>query len=154
MGPIKGSLREAFFSALFGGDEVRSGLREILGRSVKCGGLGITDPWLSVEHTYNTFKASSEVLVGSLLGGTNLNYVEYKDCVCILSLGDQKQRDYSEKEVLTRRKDVAYRTGLNCLRQAIENWVWLKAIPQLLNGMELSREEFQDNIFSLVILCP
>ena len=47
-----------------GGGEVRAGLREFLGHSLKRGGLGITDPRLAAEFIYNTYKAASEVLVG------------------------------------------------------------------------------------------
>ena len=42
---------------------------------MKRGGLGIPDPRLSEEHAYNTSKADIGVLVGSFLGGTNLNYI-------------------------------------------------------------------------------
>ena len=56
-------------------------LREILVHSVKRGDLGIMDPRLSEECAYNTSKATNEVLVGSLLGGTNLNYVANRGCV-------------------------------------------------------------------------
>ena len=39
------------------------------------------------------------------------------------------------------------RAGLSFLRWAMENGTWLTVITQSLNGTELSREEFQDNIF-------
>ena len=64
MGPTEDSPREALFSAIFGGEEVSANLREILGHSVKHGGLGITDPWISEGCAYTTPKAASEVLVG------------------------------------------------------------------------------------------
>ena len=51
---IKGALREAFFPALFGGEEVSTDLREILSHSVKPGVLGIPD--LLTEHACNTLK--------------------------------------------------------------------------------------------------
>ena len=44
MGTIEDAQREAFFPALFGGEEVSSNLREILGHSMKRGGLGIPYP--------------------------------------------------------------------------------------------------------------
>ena len=82
MGPIEDSLIEAFLPAFFGGGGgVSADLREIIGRCVKLRGLGIPDPGLSVEREYNTSKAPSEVLVGTLLGGTDLNYVAHKGCV-------------------------------------------------------------------------
>ena len=49
MGPIEESLREKFFPSLFGGEEIDTDFRKILGRVVKRGGLGIPDPRLSVE---------------------------------------------------------------------------------------------------------
>ena len=81
MVPIEDSLIEAFFTALFGGDEVSSDLREIQGHSMKRGGLRIPDPCLSVDRAYNTSNAASKYLVGSILGGTNLNYVAHNGCV-------------------------------------------------------------------------
>ena len=87
---IEDSIREAFLYALFGGEEFSANFREILGHSVKCGSLGIPDPRLSAERVQNAYKAASEVLVGSLLVGTDLNYVVYKGCVCRASADGRK----------------------------------------------------------------
>ena len=46
MGPIEEDLRDKFFPALFGGEEINSDFRKILGHIVKHGVLGITEPWL------------------------------------------------------------------------------------------------------------
>ena len=73
MGPIEEALREKFFPALFGGEEINANFRKILGYSVNHGGLGITYPPLSAESAYNTSKAASGELVDSLLGGSALN---------------------------------------------------------------------------------
>ena len=75
MGTIEDSLREAFYPALFGEEEVRPNLREILGHSAKHVGLGIPEPRLLSECAHNTSKSASEFLIGSLIGGTSLNYV-------------------------------------------------------------------------------
>ena len=48
--------------------------------------------------------------------------------------------------MLTRLKELADKVGLNCLRQATDNGTWLTTIPNFLNGTELSREEFKDNL--------
>ena len=58
----------------------------------------------------------------------------------------KKQREYSEKEVLTRRKDLAEGVVLNCIRQEIWNGAWTMAITQCVNNTEFSRELFQDSI--------
>ena len=40
MGPIEEALREKFFPALFGGEEINADFQKIVGYSVKHGGLG------------------------------------------------------------------------------------------------------------------
>ena len=65
------------------------------------------------ECAYNISKAASEVLLDSLLGGTNLNYIAHKGCVCRESADGQKKRDFWETQVLTRRKELADGEGLN-----------------------------------------
>ena len=44
IGPIEEALREKLSPLLFGGEDVNSDFRKILGHSVKHGGLGIPDP--------------------------------------------------------------------------------------------------------------
>ena len=73
MGPFEEALREKFFPALFGGEEINTNFWKILGRSVKYGGLGIPYPQLSAESAYNTSKVASGELIETLLGGSALN---------------------------------------------------------------------------------
>ena len=49
MGPIEEALREKFFPALFGKEEINADFRKILDHSSKHDGLGIPDPRLSTE---------------------------------------------------------------------------------------------------------
>ena len=78
MGPIEEALRENFFPALFGGEEINADFRKILGHSVNHGVLGIPDPRLSAKSAYNTSKAASRELVNYILGGSILNYVGHR----------------------------------------------------------------------------
>ena len=82
MGPIEEALREKFFPALFGGEDITADFRKILGHSVKHGGFGIPDPWSSAESAYNTSKVASRELVDSLLGCSLLNYLGRRACAC------------------------------------------------------------------------
>ena len=81
MGSIEEALREKFFPALFGGEDINTDFQKILGHSVKHSGLGIPDPRKSSESAYNTSKATSGELVDSLLGGTELNYIGHRACI-------------------------------------------------------------------------
>ena len=81
MGPIEEALREKFFPSLFGGEDITSDFRKILGHSVNHGGLGILDPRLSAECAHNTSKAASRELIDYLLGDSVLNYIGHRACV-------------------------------------------------------------------------
>ena len=94
------------------------------------------------EHAYDTSKAASEVLVRSLLGGNDLNYVEHKACVHKSIADGWKKREYSEIEALTRKKELINRAVLNRFRPATENRAWIIDIPHRLNGKEFSRAKF------------
>ena len=113
---------------------------------MKLGCLGIQDPRISAESAYNTSKEASEFLIGSLLGGTELNYVEHKGCIHRAIADRWNKQELLEKVALTRWKDLEDGVGLNCLRRATDNRGCLTDIPYCLNGMELSRELFQYNL--------
>ena len=58
---------------------------------MKCGGLGIPNPWLLEERENNISKVASKVLVGSFLIVTNLNYVVHKGYVHRARSDERKQ---------------------------------------------------------------
>ena len=96
---------------------------------MKCGDLGIRDPRLSAELAHKTYKSANEVLVGSLLGGININCVAHKGFIHRVSADGWKQKNFSEKVALIRWKELVYESGLNRLWRAMENGAWLMAIP-------------------------
>ena len=53
MGPIEEVLREKFFPALFGGEEINADFLQNLGHSVKYSGFCIPDQRLSAESAYS-----------------------------------------------------------------------------------------------------
>ena len=121
---------------------------------MKCGGLGIPNPWLLEERENNISKVAIKVLVGSLLIVANLNCVAHKGCVRRVSADGWKQRDFSGTAVLTIMKELVNGVGLNRPWQAMENGAWLMDITHQLNGTELSREESKDNLLLQYIILP
>ena len=146
MGPIEETLRWKFFPALFGGEEITAGFRKILGHSVEYGGLGIPDPHLSAESSYNTSKVASRELVDSLIGSSVLNYVCHRACV----RKDNQTAGLSKSSVklaeIIKRQEQAGCQEKKRLHRATRNGAWLSAVPHHLNGTKLSREEFRDNL--------
>ena len=108
---IEEALREKFSPSLFGGEEIDTDFRKILGQSVKHGGLGIPNPRLSVESAYNTSKAASRELVDSLLGGSVLNYAGHRACVRKASQSARLSKRIAEMSELYDRQDQAGRQG-------------------------------------------
>ena len=55
---------------------------------------------------------------------------------------------------LARQKELVGSQERNRLHRATRDGAWLSAVPHRLNGMELSQEEFQDNIRLIYGLIP
>ena len=90
-----------------GGEDINTDFRKILGHSVKHGGLGITDPRLSVESLYNTSKAASGELVDYLLEGSALKYVVHRECVRRSNSGARKERKHVELADMVRPNNLS-----------------------------------------------
>ena len=134
MGPIEEAIREKFFPALFGGEEIDSDFWKTLCHNVKHGGLGITNPLMSAESVYNTSKAASGELVDSLLGGSALNYICHRACVRKASLASRRAKIHVKLGELARQKNLAGGQDRNHVHRATRNRVWLSAVPHRLNG--------------------
>ena len=77
-------------------EEINTYFCNILGHSVKHGGLGIPDPRLSADSAYNISEADSGELVDSILGGTDLNYVVHMACIRRASLAARREKIHIE----------------------------------------------------------
>ena len=147
MGLIEEALIEKFFPALFGGKETNVDFRKILGHSVNPGGLCIPDPQLSADSSYNIYKAASGELVDSLLRGSSLNYVGHRAFLRKESFAARRAKMHIKLGELSRRKDIAGGQERNRINRETRNGAWLSAVTHRLNGTELSRDEFQDNLW-------
>ena len=72
---------------------------------------------------YNTSKVASGKLVGSLLGGTALNYIYHRASVCRDIAGAKKERQYLEMTKLDIRKDLERCQERKCLQRSMGNRV-------------------------------
>ena len=122
VGPIEEALREKLFPALIGVEQINSDFCQILGYSVKHVGLGIPDPWLSAESTYNTYKAASGELLESLLGDFTLKYVGHRACIHRESAASQREIKYVELAIMDEKKELASGQDMNRLHRATRNW--------------------------------
>ena len=99
-----------------------------------------------MESSYNISKPAIRELVDSLLGSSVLNYVGHRACLRKASQTARIRKRSVELANIFKRQEQAGGQEKNCLRRATRNGALLSALPHRLNGMELSREEFQDNL--------
>ena len=129
MGPIEEALREKFFPALFGEEEISADFRKILGHRVNHGGLGIPEPRFSVECAYNTSKAASRELEDSLLGGSVLNCLGHRSCVRKARQTARRSKMSVDLSEVFRLQDLAGGQEKSRLHRATRNEAWLSAVP-------------------------
>ena len=100
-----------------------------MGYSVKHERLGIPEPWSSSDIQYNTSKAASGELEGSLIGAIDLNYIDHRGS----STGARKDQQHMEMLDLDIQKDLAGVQERNRLHRAMRNRDFLSSIPHCLN---------------------
>ena len=79
-------------------------------------------------------------LLGSLLGGTNLNYIGHRACMIKSSEGSRKERERKELEEMEICKVVAGGQEREQLHRETRNGDWITTMFHQLNGTELSWE--------------
>ena len=121
MGTIEEALREEFFPALFGGEDINAYFWKILCHIVKHGGLCIPDPRLSAKSAYKTSKAASGELVDYIFGGSTLNYIGHRDCVRQSRLAARREKMYVELGDLVIKKELVGGQERNRLHRATMN---------------------------------
>ena len=89
--------------------------------------------------------ASGE-LVGSLLGGSALNYVGHRACVRKASQLARRANISIDLAEFFRWQEKAGGQDKNRLHGATRNGSCLSVLPYRINGTELSQEEFRDNL--------
>ena len=101
---------------------------------------------MSAEGADNTSKAASRELLDYLLGGSVLNYVGHRACVRNASQLVRLSKRIAEISELYDRQEKDGSQEKNRLHRATRNGAWLSDVPHRLNVMELSPEEFRDNV--------
>ena len=87
-----------------------------------------------MEIAYNISKAASGELVDSLLGGSALNYLGHRACVCWASMAARQETMHAELADLARHKDLAGGQDMNRLHREMRIMVWLSDEPHHLNS--------------------
>jgi hypothetical protein len=119
---------------------------QLLSHRVKMGGVAIKNPVTSAPHLHQCSMDASNILVKALHNGGGMNAEAHKAVVKAAGNAAHKARLKGEEENLEGLKSSGRRKMAKRLGRMGKTGTWLSVIPNHFDGMELSREEFQDNL--------
>ena len=153
--PLEAAIATVFLPALLDAtvEEVAK-LRPLLALPTRMGGLGIPDPTTTGEFCFAASTASTNLLQGSLVDGDPLCATEHRNAATRGRLAAKaQQRDATEERLAAILEGSRPLEKRRILRSAATG-AWLSTLPSLLNGSDLSAEEFRDGVRLRLGLTP
>jgi hypothetical protein len=154
--PLAQVIAKEYLPALLGESGViPEGLRDRLALTARWSGLGIPDPSEIADECHSTSKVLTAPLTHSLRQRAWLNANEYSASAAKAASAARVQRDMvveSACDLVEAATDPLHQWAI---KRSKENGAWLTTYPSYMNGMELSSDEFLDNLrlrFSLMPL--
>jgi hypothetical protein len=145
--PLEEAIATHFLPAILDAsvEEVAT-IRGLLALPVRLGGLGIPDPTTTGEFCFEASCESTKLLQDSLLGGVDLSSHAHKGAA---AAGRHKVRK-KQKVALEARLASILAAARPMEKRRIERskhtGAWLTTMPSILNGSDLSAEEFRDGL--------
>jgi hypothetical protein len=145
--PLEAAIATVFLPALLAttAEEVAK-LRPLLALPTRLGGLGIPDPTTTGEFCYAASKESTTLLQGSLVTGDRLCATAHRRDASRGRLAAKASRS----RVHASRLDAIIASSRPLEKRRIvrsaATAAWLSTRPSLLNGSDLSAEEFRDGV--------
>jgi hypothetical protein len=145
--PVEAAIAQHFLPALLdsSADEIAT-LRPLLALPVRHGGLGIPDPTTTSEHCYLTSNAITSLLKESLIHGTPLCAQEHRRTAAEERLAAKNRQKDDNDFNLTNILSTATPMDKRRIKRSKSTGAWLTTMPNLLNGSDLSAEEFRDGV--------
>ncbi|KAI2494156.1 hypothetical protein MHU86_20388 [Fragilaria crotonensis] len=145
--PLEAAIANVFLPALLATTvEEVARLRPLLALPTRLGGLGIPDPTTTGDFCFAASKESTTLLQGSLVTGDRLCATEHRRDASRGRLAAKASRSRVHASrldaILARSRPLEKR---RIVRSAATG-AWLSTLPSLLNGSDLSDEEFRDGV--------
>jgi hypothetical protein len=145
--PIEAAIRDSFLPALLGEeDRPPDEKRQLYGLSVKSAGLGVPNPVDTATTSHSASVDCTRALSSSLCDNVCLDVKAYRASVSSARKSTTKDRKDEAKATLERLLVDASRLESRRIRRSCETGAWLTAMPDRLNGTELSALEFRDSL--------
>jgi hypothetical protein len=155
--PLEKAIREDFLPALLGEKgPVSEELRLITTLATKAAGIAIYDPCRTASPNYEASVQITQPLTLSLENNTVLNIPDYQSTAAGERAAAKVSRFHADlkifEEICENLKDNE--DEKRRLKRTKETGIWLSVFPSTLNGTDLSRDEFRDNIRIRLGLAP
>ena len=153
--PVEAAITSIFLPALL--DEDAGGiakLRAQLALPVRLSGIGLPNPVATADQCYQASKECTADLTASLQAGRPVDATGFAADAGRRRKGLRKAQAHVEKSTFEALKSAAGVADARRLQRATETGAWLTAMPNTLNGTDLSADEFKDNLRLRLGLCP
>jgi hypothetical protein len=143
--PLELAIAQIFIPALLNCTiEEAAPLRPLIALPVRNGGLGILDPTKTSDHCYSASTSITSLVTDSLIHGKPLCAMEHRRTAAIGRLAAKNHlratNDDNLSTILANSKPMDKRR----IKRSAKTGAWLTTLPNLLNGSDLSADEFRD----------
>ena len=145
--PVEVALADTFLPALL--QEIAPASpaqRALQALPVRRAGLGVPDPQLTAASCFTASQACTAELTRTLRAGTDLDIQAHAAKASTERRRMLKDKNKAEEATLDRLCAAARPAVVRQMKRSQETGAWLTAMPNTLNGTELSEEEFHDNL--------
>ena len=145
--PVEEAIATHFLPALFDTKvEEIAPLRALLSLPVRCGGLGIPNPTTTGEDCYASSTGGTQLLKDSLIAGTPLCASTHQSVASQARRKARKQRTAAQDARFDELASTERPTVKRRMERSARTGAWLTTMPSLLNGTDLSADEFRDSL--------
>ena len=146
--PVEQALAKDFLPALLGDkpDGEAHALREISCFPVWFAGMGIPNPVDNAERHYLSSSSMTEPVSSSLRAGAPLDAMGYGNEAKKIQRESKTHREMELEAALEPLTAAAPPSAARRMKRSTTTGAWLTAMPDVLNGTELSSDEFRDSL--------
>ena len=145
--PLEEAIATRFLPALLDTTvEEVAGLRDLLALPVRLGGLGIPDPTKTGGQCLSSSMRSTSLLMSSLIDGTPLCAAAHRSAASRGRRAVRLEHQEKQKESLDSILAGARPSDKRRIERSAATGAWLTTMPSVLNGTDLSGDEFRDSL--------
>ena len=145
--PLEKAIAEIFLPALLASTvEEAAQLRSLIALPVRFGGLGIPDPTTTGAACFSASTDATSLLTQSLIQGSTICTQEHRKTAAISRSTTKDYLSNSHNASLKTILSTASPFDKRRIKRSSSTGAWLTTLPNILNGSDLSADEFRDGV--------